>query len=547
MPAPVLDITPRTESQRPLNESAAERNTSLAPDNDRRNLLQTGLIDRNRSSSLELQKAISPSIAQEQLGEIAGALKSAGNLQGLDRLNQLLTSAGAVNSLDLNRNAANATLLSHIHRLATTQVPANQIQAHREVLNSLLEHLANPEVIHQDGTATCTITVIQRGLAGSCPAEYARITTDLFLNGGTTLADGKTEIYRDKNYLTRQDAVDDKLHGKRDRLELMFQDALMHKGANLEGGTYDAVSDTISRAGGIVESGLHKSAYQFMYNATFNKDTRLLSVEQGISKSAITDKILGSSGSPDRLFEKPIPVELALKGPNTDAHALHLVSVTGTVTIKGEQYVRIFNPWGLSTGADGSSQTATYNSRYQHRYGDSWKAVDAVTGDPSAGKFELIKRSDFENMISATMQETGQDASKSSLTEAEVIKRLPVETELKTYPVSPQGVIHIQIPTPKNDKNYQTNNPNHELKFESAASVEDLNARIAEAEQKQKIQSVYDELARKYYDEVARSRKASGFSALGEIAAEHNAKQRQTEGDGGVYLFALSNSKPGLN
>jgi hypothetical protein len=547
MPAPVLDITPRVDSQRADTLSTSARATSLAPDNDRRNLLQNGLVERDRAASLQLQKEISPSIAQEQLSDIAGALKSSGNIQGLNRLNQLLNSPGAVNALDLNRTGANATLISHIHRLATAQVPASQVQAHQEIVNSLLEHLANPDVIHQDGTATCTITVIQRGLAGGCPAEYARITTDLFLNGRTTLADGKTEIYRDKNYLTRQDASDDKLHGKRDRLELLIQDALMHKGANLEGGSYDAASDTISRAGGIVETGLHKSAYQFMYNATFNKDTRLLSVEQGISKSVLTDKVLGPSTAADRLFERAVPVELALRGPNSDAHALHLVSVTGTVTINGEQYVRIFNPWGLSTGADGSSQAATYNARYQHRYGDSWKAVDAVTGDPSAGKFELIKRSDFENMISASIQETGLDASKSALTEAEVLKRLPTVEELKTYPVSPNGVIQIQIPTPKSSQTNQTNNLINKPELEVSMSIADLNAKLAEAEQNQRVRSAYDELARKYYEEVARARKATGFDSLSQLATEHNSRQKQDDGNGGIYLFSLTTTKPGLN
>ena len=111
--------------------------------------------------------------------------------------------------MDKNINGTSALLskgygatgptLDSLNRLATSNInarvgdasgtPANRAK----VMEDLMNELSNPaQNINQGNRGTCTVTSMTYGLAEKNPAEYARLVTDLAINGQTKLANGDT-------------------------------------------------------------------------------------------------------------------------------------------------------------------------------------------------------------------------------------------------------------------------------------------------------------------------------------------------------------------
>ncbi len=515
-------------------------------------LAKASLTDLGLSRQ-DLRQTLSNSVAIDQIETIVDSMRQSGNQQGLHLLKQLLSKPDALNSLDQNSRGSQS-LLTHLSELATANVPNSLTQTKTEVINSLLKHLTNPDSIHQDGTATCTMTVAQTELAKYQPAEYARITTELFTKGSTMLADGATKLTRYSGFATRSDTSNDRIHGHRDRLELMIQDALMDKGAELEGGAYNPITDTIIRANGIQERGLHKPAYQFLLNATMNRNTEIYSVEAGASAKSISQQVfrnLDLSSSADyQNLSRPVPVEISLQ--DAGMHALHMVMVTGVVNINGEQYVKFYNPWGgIKTAADGSSQIHSYNAENRSKIGNSWQACETTTGSPDAGKFELIKMSEFNQIISCAIVDTGQPASASTLSADNVLKQVNALDLEGTFSRDSNGVYQIQVSTLTTNLSTTRNSALQSLKtgvdLIKPLTLEEMTARLTSADENKAVLDRYHQLEREFYQRSQDTkRNNSGFVELADLQSEFERQKGRIE-DPIQSLYFNKPSNPSLN
>jgi hypothetical protein len=157
----------------------------------------------------------------------------------LDERGQRLLAALAEKSPELltQKDLKGGTLLSNLTRLAGTTFNANVAgdAKMKDVVNSTLQDVVNPNRIDQGTAPTCTVTSMQFELAADAPAEYARIIADLAgPQGASTMSGGGQLQLRAR--ATQSAALD-----QRSSSDAIFQTAAMEY-ANGRYATFDPVA-----------------------------------------------------------------------------------------------------------------------------------------------------------------------------------------------------------------------------------------------------------------------------------------------------------------
>ncbi len=107
-------------------------------------------------------------------------------------LQELMSPPAGQPSLLLQTAKSGQTLLAVLAGLADAKLRETSqtgVQG-RDVMNDLLEHIADPGTITQGHFGTCSVTSMQYALCKSLPAEFASLVSDLARTGKATLADG---------------------------------------------------------------------------------------------------------------------------------------------------------------------------------------------------------------------------------------------------------------------------------------------------------------------------------------------------------------------
>jgi hypothetical protein len=233
-------------------------------------------------------------------------------------------------------------------------------------------------------------------------------------------------------------------------------------------------------------------------------------------------------------------------------HALHMVMVTGVVNINGEQYVKFYNPWGgLKTTADGASQIGFYNSENRSKIGSSWQACETTTGSADAGKFELIKMSEFNQIVSCALVDTGQTASASTLSADNVLKQVNALDLEGTFSRDSNGAYRIQVSTLTTNLPTTTKSALQSLKtavdLVKPLTLSEMTERLTSADHNQTVLDQYRQLEREFYQRSQDTkRNKPGFTELTELHSEFEKRKGRIE-DPIQSLYFSKPSNPSLN
>ncbi len=313
-------------------------------------------------------------------------------------------------------NAEERTVLGHLHKLTNCEVKEAVQPVRDRYLVGLIKELADPQVeINQGKDTTCAPTTNEGQQSRKDPAEYARIVSELAINGKARLcvSDTKTnevrlavETYGEPMFKLASNTPSEKELGGRSYSEYFYQKAAMEYAGAVDGGLYNGASEKLA------EHLFGKAARRIDGNCQYDEETTALRKSAGIDTNA---------GKTAEQVNQEILTELkrtidegnggynmaALKwGAKGDLHQNH---VTEVVDMDGSS-VYIRNPWGKDFLEVPSGINATLvdseKAIYKMPKEEFCRLVNSVlvSADESHGKvaFGITKGSDEEqpDMIS---------------------------------------------------------------------------------------------------------------------------------------------------